>query len=106
MLLQGTWTCYHLLCFAKRHLLMLASHGRRLYGECFEGIPHPIWDPPARKNQVKTDLGRGLLPGETYSLYPRRRRFSAVGSAIVRISGFGVGLNSPRTIDLKMYHEN
>ena len=43
---------------------------------------------PATENEAKIDLGRVILPGESHPLYPLSRRTCAVGSAILRKSGF------------------
>ena len=64
-----------------------------------------MWDTPGTKNEAEIDLGRGLLPGETYHPYPRRGRVCAVGNVIEQISGFGVVLDPAIGIDLRMSHE-
>ena len=57
---------------------------------------------PPQKNEVKFDRGRGLLPGETYPLYPQRQRTCVDGIAKVQNLNFGVGPDPPIRTYLRM----
>ena len=78
---------------------------RRIYGEFTDELPHRKWYPPATKNGVKFDRGRGLLPEGTYPLHPRRRRTCVDGTAKVHKLNFGVGPDLPIKTNLRICRE-
>ena len=81
--------------FRNAKLAHVENPVRRVYGECTVELSHRKWYPPVTKNGAKFDCGRGLLPGGTYPLYPRRRRSYVEAIAKVQKLNFGVGPDPP-----------